>query len=80
MQSGTFGARRSVGSEPATRLKEPRPEVMQAMTFEETLTVLLGCVGRRVEVVIRSADARYVVAGFGGDLHRAQDTYKELRG
>ena len=43
------------------------------MDFEETLTALLGMVGRRVDVTIMSRSPRAMVAAFSGRLVRGAD-------
>ena len=43
------------------------------MDFEETLTALLGMVGRRVDVSVMSRSPRSLVAAFSGRLVRGAD-------
>lgn len=43
------------------------------MDFEETLTALLGMVGRRVDVTVMARSPRSMVAAFSGRLVRGAD-------
>jgi hypothetical protein len=53
---------------------------MRVMDLNEALAVLVGWVGEHVDVVVRTEErSPTVVAGFGGELRRAEDTFADLR-